>query len=326
LTDHFHPSTRVLEEAARLNHRTRRLLAVAGAVGLAVSAAACVPRTDRPTETVTLAIPETDNPFFRELRAGARQAAELSGVRLDVVVAANSAKRQARQLHAAAGEDSEAVVVNPVDPDGAGSAVRPALRQDIPVVAVDRELEGADVESTVESDNVDGGLQAAQALADAIDAHGQVIHLQGDPQTSTSQERGAGFEQGLEQFSGIDLATKQPAYFDRATAREVTRNLLRYYPHANAIFAENDEMALGAIDVLGKRAGTEVKVVGYDGTTEALRAIEAGRMEATVAQRPEQLGRVAVEQAVSAIDGAQVTPRVPVGVELVTAGNVGEYL
>jgi ribose transport system substrate-binding protein len=302
-----------------------RRLAAAAVLALAALVTGCAPgATD--TETVTMVAPDLDNPFFREMRAGADGAADAAGVRLQVLDSENDPERQAALLSKAVRRHSDAVLVNPVDPEQAGDAVKPALRADIPVVAVDRTVEGAPVDSTVTSDNHEGGLQAAQAVADALGGTGQVIHIQGDPQASTTQERTEAFTDGLEQYPQLDLATSQPAYFDRAKAREVTAALLRWYPDATAIFAENDQMALGAIDVLGDRAGTEVKVVGYDGIPAALQAVQNGTMAATVAQRPEQMGRAAVEQAVTAIDGGPVAPRIPVGVELVTPQNVGSYL
>jgi ribose transport system substrate-binding protein len=305
--------------------RARRLVLLAAALTLAATTTGCQPYASAEKETVTLAVSTLHNPFFRQVRAGARQVAEVSGVRLEVVAAGNSAERQAKQLRAAA-EDAEAVLVNPVDPQAAESAVRPVLRAGVPVVAVDRTIPEADVASTVISDNVDGGRQAAEALAQALEGSGQVIHLQGIPDTSTSVKRGRGFEEVMAFHEGIDVVARQPAYFDRGSAREVTRRLLQAYPGVDGIFAENDQMALGAVDALGKRAGSEVKVVGFDGIPEALQAIEDGTMTATVSQNPEQIGRTAVEEAVSAIDGGPVAPHVPVGVELVTAGNVGEYL
>ena len=314
-----------------MNDRTRRfsavvVAAVAGVPVLAGSVAGCDPFAAPPKDTVTLSVSSLHNPFFRELRTGARQAAQASGVRLRVVGARNNLHRQARQLRMAVHEGSDAVLVNPVSSVAADTAFRRVLHTDVPVVAVDRAVHGADVESTVLSDNVDGGMQAAEAVAEAVDGPGQVIQLQGVPGTSSSISLGRGFAQAMSYHDELDVVAKQPAYYDRGSAREVTSKLLMAYPHVKAIFAENDEMALGAIDALGDRAGTDVKVVGYDGIPEALRAIQAGTMDATVAQKPEQLGQTAVEQAVTAIDGGLVAPRVPVGVELVTGGNVNQYL
>ncbi len=307
----------------------RRCAVVAAVLAAATGAGAvsgCDPYAAPPKDVVTLSVSSLHNPYFRALRTGARQAADASGVRLEVVGAGNSLDRQAKQVRKAVRHGSDAVLVNPVDSLTADTALRPVLHTKVPVVAVDRSLPGADVESTVVSDDADGGMQAAEAVAEAVDGPGQVIHLQGVPNTSSSMNRGRGFEKAIGYHDELDVVAEQPAYYDRGSAREVTSQLLRAYPHVKAIFAENDEMALGAIDALGDRAGTDVQVVGYDGIPQALRAIQSGRMYATVAQAPEQIGRTAVEQAVSAIDGGLVAPHVPVGVQLVTGGNVNDFL
>lgn len=296
------------------------------AVALPASVSACTPSSAPETETVTLSVSTLENPYFRKLRSGARMAAEAAGVRLDVVAADNRASRQARQLTSAARGGSEAVVVVPVDSTDAESAVRPLLRRDIPVVAVDREISGANVTSTVTSVNVEGGRLAAEAVVEALQGSGQVIQLLGPEEVSVSDERASGFRDALAVYDDIEVVAREHADFDRRKARRVTARLLQEHPEVDAIFAGNDQMALGAVDVLGGKAGRDVQVVGYDGIPAALRAVENGLMYATVDQLPELLGRTAVEQAVTAIDGGDVSPTVPVGVQLVTADNVGEYL
>ena len=304
--------------------RARRVGVLGAVLAVVATIVACQPYPSGGRETVTLAVSTLNNPYFRQLRTGARQAAQLAGVRLEVVGAGNSVERQARQLRAAA-EDSEAVLVNPVDSLAADSAVRPVLRADIPVVAVDRAVPEADVTSTVVSDNVDGGMQAAEAVAAAVEGPGQVIHLQGVPDTSSSINRGRGFAQGIAFHEEIDVVARQPAYFDEGSAREVTRQLMRVYPEVDAIFAENDEMALGAIKALGARAGKDVMVVGFDGTPDGLKAIQDGTLVATIAQQPKLLGSKAVEQAVKAAKGEAVQQVVDVEVKVITKQNVAEF-
>ena len=158
-----------------------------------------------------------------------------------------------------------------------------------------RAVNGAEVESLVSSDNVAGGRQAADALAEAMGEEGKVIVLQGVAGTSASRDRGAGFEEGIAAYPNIEVVAKQTANFDRAEALNVATNLLQANPDVTGIFAENDEMALGAIQALGDRAGSEVKVVGFDGTEDGLAAIEAGTMTATIAQQPAELGKRSVE-------------------------------
>jgi len=105
----------------------------------------------------------------------------------------------------------------------------------------------------------------------------------------------------------------------------VATNLLQAYPNVKAIFAENDEMALGAIEALGDRAGKDVMVIGFDGTTDGLKAVKDGRMHATIAQQPGELGARAVEEAAKLLRDEDATAVVPVDVVTVTKENAGDF-
>lgn len=201
-----------------------------------------------------------------------------------------------------------------MDSDAAGPIVSPLVSAGIPVIAVDRAVEGAEVDAFVASDNVEGGRLAAQALAEAIGEEGQVVVLQGVAGTSASRERGQGFDEGIAEYPGIEVVAKQPADFDRTQGLDVATNLLQANPDVVGIFAENDEMALGAIQALGTRAGSEVFVVGFDATDDGQAAVADGTMYATIAQQPEELGRAAVEAAVALLDGETVEETIAVPV------------
>jgi len=274
---------------------------------------------------VVLAVSTLNNPFFVELRDGAQAAATAAGLQLNIVDAQNDSATQANQLATAASSGAKLVIVNPVDSDAAGSAVKALNTANIPVIAVDRTVNGATVASLVASDNVAGGKQAAIELAKAMGEKGSVIDLQGVSGTSASRDRGAGFEEGMKAYPNITVVAKQTANFDRATALDVTTNLLQAHPDVTGVFAENDEMALGAVQALGSRAGTDIKVVGFDGTTDGLAAITAGTLAATIAQQPAELGKLAIELAVKTLAGDKVDATVPVEVVTVTKTNVGDF-
>lgn len=274
---------------------------------------------------IVMAISTLNNPFFVELRDGAQAAAKTAGVQLNIVDAQNDSATQANQLATAAAGATKAVIVNPVDSDAAASAVKALGKAGIPVIAVDRTVNGADLASLVASDNVAGGRQAADELAKAMGETGSVIALQGVSGTSASRDRGAGFEEGMKAYPNITVVAKQTANFDRAAALDVTTNLMQAHPEVTGLFAENDEMALGAVQALGARAGQDVMVVGFDGTSDGLAAIEAGTLVATIAQQPAELGRLAVELAVKAIKGTKIDKTVPVEVVSVTKTNVGDF-
>jgi ribose transport system substrate-binding protein len=118
----------------------------------------------------------------------------------------------------------------------------------------------------------------------------------------------------------------QTANFDRAEGLNVAENILQSNPEIKGIFAQNDEMALGAVRALGNRAGTDVKIVGFDAVEDALNAIQDGKMNATVAQQPDRIGSLGVENAMKVIEGESVDENIPVPVKLVTEENVSEFL
>lgn len=307
---------------------SRKTAALTVSLALALSMTACNRGGDEGAEespSATLAVSTLNNPFFVELRDGAEEAAEEAGIELDVVDAQNDSATQTNQLATAATSGTDAVMINPVDSDAAAASVAPLIDADIPVVAVDRAVNGAEIQSLVSSDNVAGGRQAADELAAAIGEEGEVIVLQGVAGTSASRDRGAGFEEGLAAYPNITVVAMQTANFDRAEALNVATNLLQANPDVTGIFAENDEMALGAIQALGDRAGDDVSVVGFDGTEDGLAAIKEGTLTATIAQQPAELGKQAVAVLEQLLAGETVEENIPVPVTTVNSENVGEF-
>ncbi|MES9519991.1 ABC transporter permease/substrate-binding protein [Streptomyces capoamus] len=272
-----------------------------------------------------LSLSTLNNPFFVQIRAGAQAEAEKLGVDLTVTDAQNDASQQANQLQNFTSSKVGAVIVNPVDSDAAGNSVKAADRAGIPVVAVDRGVNKASVDTLVASDNVAGGELAAKTLAEKLGGKGKIVVLQGQAGTSAARERAAGFARGLRAYPGIRVLAQQPADFDRTKGLDVMSNLLQAHPDVQGVIAANDEMALGAAKALGSKAGRSVQVVGFDGTPDGLKAVEGGTLYASVAQQPSQLGRIAVDNALRAVRGEKVAPMVKVPVKVVTKDNVAGF-
>ncbi|MFG2022797.1 substrate-binding domain-containing protein [Streptomyces sp. NPDC048825] len=277
------------------------------------------------SQKIGLSLSTLNNPFFVQIRQGAEEAAKKAGADLTVTDAQNDASQQANQLQNFTSEGVGSVIVNPVDSDAAGPSVRAANKAGIPVVGVDRGVNKAETAALVASDNVAGGKLGAKALAEKLGGKGTIVILQGQAGTSASRERGAGFAEGLKAYPGIKVVAEQPADFDRTKGLDVMTNLLQAHPDVNGVFAENDEMALGAIKALGSKAGKSVQVVGFDGTPDGLTAVRNGTLYASVAQQPKELGRIAVENALKAADGEKVSATVKVPVKVVTSGNVADF-
>ncbi|WP_405433987.1 ABC transporter permease/substrate-binding protein [Streptomyces anulatus] len=277
------------------------------------------------TTKVGMSLSTLNNPFFVQMKEGAQAEAEKAGIDLTVTDAQNDASQQANQLQNFTSSGVSSIIVNPVDSDAVGPGVRSANKADIPVIAADRGVNKADTATLVASDNVAGGKLAADALADKLGGKGSIVILQGTAGTSASRERGAGFAEGLTAYPDIKVVAKQPADFDRTKGLDVMTNLIQSHPGVTGVFAENDEMALGAAKALGGKAGKSVQVVGFDGTPDGLKAVEAGTLYASVAQQPAELGKIAVQNAVKAAKDEKVESTVKVPVKVVTRENVADF-
>ena len=275
--------------------------------------------------TVVFAVSTQTNPFFVQLVDGAKKEAKAKGVNLQVQDASDDAATQANQLANAVSTSAKVVIVNPTDSDAVAPSVKALNKAKIPVITVDRSSSSGDVASFIASDNIAGGIDAAKKLAEIMGDKGEVIHLQGTPGASASRDRGKGFSEEIAKHPGIKVVAKQTANFDRSKALDVTTNLMQAHSKATGIFAENDEMAIGAISALGSKAGQSAKVVGFDGTADGIKAVKTGTMGATIAQQPALLGKTAVDQAADILAGKQVSKTTPIKVVLVTKDNAKDY-
>jgi ABC-type sugar transport system substrate-binding protein len=274
---------------------------------------------------IGLSISTLNNPFFVTLRNGAQEAAEKEGAELVVADAQNDAATQQDDVQNFVTQQMDAILVNPVDSESIVPAVQAANQANIPVIALDRGASGGEIATLIASDNVEGGRIAGEELVRLVGS-GPVAQLEGIPGASPTRDRGQGFEEAIDAQKAVELVVSQTANFDRAEGLNVTENILQSNPEIKGIFAQNDEMALGAVRALGDRAGTDVQIVGFDAIEDALNAIQDGKMNATVAQQPDRIGSLGVENAIKVIDGESVPENIPVEVKLVTQENVSEFL
>ncbi|MGB3684153.1 MAG: D-ribose ABC transporter substrate-binding protein [Rubrobacteraceae bacterium] len=274
---------------------------------------------------LALSVSTLSNPFFVDLRDGAQQAANDAGATLQVSDAQNDASKQQNDLQNFVTQQFDAILVNPVDSEAVGPAIQAANQADVPVLALDRGASGGEIATLISSDNVQGGKMAGEELIKLVGS-GNVVQLEGIPGTSAARDRGKGFQQAIDAQSQVKLVASQPAGFDRNQGLNVTQNLLQANPDVKGLFAQNDEMALGAVQALGDRAGGQVKIVGFDAVPDALKAIQNGKMNATVAQQPGRIGKLGVENAIKVVDGESIEKEIPVEVKLVTQDNVSQFM
>lgn len=302
----------------------RRLVAVACVLGLGLGLMGCARAADDAGPHIGLAMSTLSNPFFVRLRDGAVAAGNQAGARMTVADAADDAKSQADQMQNFVAAGVDAIVVNPVDSAAIVPSIRAANSADIPVVTIDRGADGGDVAAHVISDNVAGGQMAGEYLIEQIGGSGSVAQVLGIPGASPTRDRGEGFATAVEQASKVEVVAEQPANFDRETGFTVTQNILQANPDLEGLFAQNDDMALGAVEA-ARQAGVldELVIVGYDGIDDALVAIQEGELAATILQS-DTMGSAGVTAALRVLDGQSVQSEQEIEVQQVTPDNVGE--
>ena len=267
-------------------------------------------------KTMALVVSTLNNPFFVTLKEGAEAKATELGYTLMVLDSQNDSAREMTNVEDLTVKGVKAILLNPTDSDAAGNAVRIANRAKIPLITLDRGANGGEVVSHVASDNVAGGRMAGEYIIKQLGNSGTVIQLEGVPGTSAARERGAGFNEVL-QDSQLKIVASQPADFDRTKALNVTENMLQANPDIKAIFAQNDEMALGALTAV-KAARKDILVVGFDGTDEGIASVQQGELSGTVAQRAGMIGAKGVEVADKFLKGTKVEAHTPVELQLIS--------
>jgi ribose transport system substrate-binding protein len=268
--------------------------------------------------TIGLSISTMNNPFFVALRDGAEAQAKVDGINLITVDAQNDAAKQIAGVEDLIQRRVPVILVNPTDSDAVANVVKEATATGIKVISLDRAVNGAQVTSHIASDNAAGGRMAGELLLKKLGGKGNLVELEGIPGSSAARERGEGFDSVFAGIPGVKFLTKQPANFDRAQGLAVMENILQGNKDIQGVFAQNDEMALGAERAIEAAGLKNVAIVGFDATPDAIAAVRAGKLAATVQQRPELIGKMGVDTAKLLIEGKSVDRNIPVPLALVT--------
>lgn len=268
------------------------------------------------------------NPYYVEMDKGVKAAA-LQQARFRVTTHATQREADVEQelqiVEDLVTRHVSAICLAPNDSKALVPAVLKANAAKIPVIIVDTRLDPVTVQSanahvatTIASDNVQGGALAAKYLAERLAGHGEVAILEGLPGQDTATDRKRGFVDTMKQHPGIKIVSSQSAEWSRDKALTVFQNVLRANPQLNAVFASNDEMALGAIQAIKGEHRSGILVVGFDATPDGRSAVSSGDMAATIAQDPVEMGRRAVDAAATLVGGGNVQPEMTIPVALVT--------
>lgn len=268
--------------------------------------------------TIGLSVSTLSNPFFVALRDGAEAEARADGLKLLVVDSQNDPAKQIAGVEDLLQKKVSVILINPTDSDAVANVVKEATAAGVKVVSLDRAVNGAQVSSHVASDNVEGGRMAAQFLITRLGGKGNVVELEGIPGSSAARERGEGFDAVISSAPGIKVTARLPADFDRAKGLSVMENILQGSHNVQAVFAQNDEMALGAQKAIAEAGLKGVAIVGFDATPDGKAAVQAGELAATIQQKPDLIGKLGIQEALLLTRGKAAQAKVPVPLDLIS--------
>lgn len=302
------------------------LLVLAFSMLLALTACSTSQKSDKVKIGVTLM------DFSTEFGIGLKdymtaKADAMGDVELTVVDAGGDAAKQLQQVETFISQKVDAIIMQPQEQEACSPAIDKAKAAGIPIINCNS-LTITEPDAYVGSNDSESAEIAMTYIAEQLGGKGNVLMMHGHPGQTAEVKRTEGAMDILAQNPDMTLLDEQTADWDRAEAMTLMENWIQAYgDQINAVFCQNDEMALGALNALvqaGKK--DNVLVVGVDAIDDALQSVKDGKMDATVYQDCKGQAEGAIEAAYKLVKGESVEKEILIPFILVTTENVDEYL
>ncbi|GAA2107868.1 ABC transporter substrate-binding protein [Actinomadura alba] len=272
------------------------------------------------------------NPFrIAETKSIKDEAARLGITKLKVTNAQSQFSKQITDVQQLMAQGARLLVIAPLNSDGWEPVLQQAAAKKIPIITIDRKINAkpcGDYLTFIGSDFYEQGKRAADQMTQTLGGKGKVAILLGAPGNNVTTERTNGFKDRVrEKAPGIQISFEQTGEFAREKGQQVTEQLIQSNPDINGIYAENDEMALGAVTALkgaGKKPG-EVKIVSIDGTRGAVRGIVDGWLQSVIESNP-RFGPLAFSTTQKFLDGEPIPEKVIISDREYTTANAKDSL
>lgn len=266
------------------------------------------------------------HPYWKSVEAGAKQAAEDLGVKVEVNGPPSEADviEQVDMMDNAISQAVDALVVSPSQPTTVTNIFDLAESNNIPVLLVDTDADWDNKVTFIGTDNYSAGEEGGKYLASLLEAGDKVVIIEGAKGNLATDERARGAKDALEE-AGIEIVAQQPADSDKFKAAGVIDAVLQNHADLAGAFAANDDMAIGALSAT-EQAGIQIPIIGINGGDEATELIIEGKLAGSVAQSPYEMGYMGVENAVKIIKGEEVDVRIPTPIKVVNEENAEEHL
>jgi ribose transport system substrate-binding protein len=261
----------------------------------------------------------TTHDFYKDLQAGLEQAAKEKGFKLLVQSGEKDVNKQITQMQNFVTQKVDAIIVCPADTKSIGAGVEEANKAGIPVFTADIRAAGGKIVSHIASDNVMGGQKAGEYLVKLLGSKPEVqIGIINDPQASSVQERVKGFRKVVDAQKNFKVVSDLNGQGLRDMAMKKAADLLQPQPKLDAIFAINDDSAIGALTAVKEAGRNNIVIIGYDATPPAVENICADtQLKADVVQNPIEIGKQTIYAIADKLAGKEVKPEYPIAVGIV---------
>jgi erythritol transport system substrate-binding protein len=277
---------------------------------------------------IAVITPSPDNPFFKAEGDAAKAKAEELGYKVSVASHDDDPNKQSELIDAAISRKAAAIILDNAGADASIGPVQKATDAGIPVFLIDREINKTGVaKAQIVSNNAQGAQLSGQAFVQAMKEKGSYVELVGKESDTNAGVRSEGYNAVISQYPKMKLIQKETANWDQQEAFTKMETILQRNPDIQGVIAGNDTMALGAVAALKAAKKTDVVVVGFDGSPDAIAQIKAGAMHATALQPAALSAQMAVEQADKFIKtGSTGQPeKQSIDCELITKENADQY-
>ncbi len=295
--------------------------------GLLILALAVAPASQAKDLRIGVALANFDLNFISILRTQMAKEMEKEQIQGQFEDAKGDVAVQVQQVENFINQGVDAIILNPVDTQGVKPMMDAAKRANIPLIFVNRkpEVELSGKMAYVGSDSLLGGRMEMEALAKRMNYKGNVAILMGALSAEEARQRTKATEEVIAKYKEMKVVEKQSAQWMRNEAVDVTSSWLLSGDKIDAIAANNDEMAIGAIMALNQSGKKDILVAGIDGTPDALQFIKSGKLALTVFQDAAGQGKGAVTMAKQVLDGKNADKFMWIPYQLVTQENYAEF-
>ncbi|ROR08752.1 substrate-binding domain-containing protein [Erwinia sp. JUb26] len=292
-------------------------------IALLVCAMALAPASQAKDLRIGVALANFDLNFVSILRTQMANEMKKENIQGQFEDAKGDVAVQVQQVENFINQGVDAIILNPVDTQGVKRMMDAATKANIPLIFVNRkpEVELTGKMAYVGSDSMLGGQMEMEALAKKMNYKGNVAILMGALSAEEARQRTKATEEVIAKYKDMKVIEKQSAQWMRNEAVDVTSGWLLSGEKIDAIAANNDEMAIGAIMALGQSGKKDILVAGIDGTPDALQFIKNGKLALTVFQDAAGQGVGAVTMAKQVIDGKNTDKFMWIPYQVITKEN-----